>query len=467
VISVNYNNIFGDKRIEKRGNELNNNLFVNSVHSIQQIAQTRAQQIGFYRFLHNNKVTEDSLVKELSNRCNKLCKDKVVLAIQDTTEINLCAHRNRIDKKSGIGDLADGKNGLGFMIHPSLVVDANSCFPLGFSHIKMWNREIDMADKHDRDYKKLPIEEKESNKWPQTSKATKDNLTDAKAIIIVQDREGDIYEQFASIPDEKTFLLIRSKNDRRTEDKEKLWEVLSQSPTLGHYEIYIEADKRRKTPARTAIVEVRCVAASILRPQNHINKELPPSIQLYAIEAREVNSEVENPVHWRIVTTWPIDEFVGCVCVLQWYTWRWQIEELFRTLKKEGYNIEASELQNPWAIRKLAIMIMDVIIKLMQMRIAYNEPEGEPTIPVETVFNMEERQCLAEITKKYEGKTHKLKNPYSNNTLKWAVWTIARLGGWKGYKSQRPPGMTTLQIGLGKLYEIFNGWELQKNVCTR
>jgi hypothetical protein len=467
MISANYKYIFKDPRLGSRGLELNNGLFINSIHSIQQLATSRAQQVAFYRFLKNDKVTEDALIKELSGRCNKLCKDKIVLAIQDTTEINLCSHKNRIDKTSGIGDLADGKNGLGFMIHPSLVVDANTCFPLGFSHIKIWNRDIDMADKHERDYKSLPIEEKESNKWPETSKETKDSLKDAKAIIIVQDREGDIYEQFAQVPDEKTFLLIRSKNDRRIQSNESLWSSLSHAGLKGHYQVDVEADQRRKTPARAAIVEVRYVTETILRPKNHINKGLPRSIKINAIEAKEINTAVENPIHWRIVTTWPVEDFTECICVLQWYTWRWQIEELFRTLKKEGYDIEASELENPWAIRKLAIIIMDVIIKLMQMRFAYNQPEGEPSPPVETVFREEEQQCLKEITKKYEGKTQKLKNPYAANTLKWAVWTIARLGGWKGYKSQRPPGMTTLQIGLGKFYDIFDGWGLIKDVCTR
>lgn len=467
MISVNYNKVFGDKRIEDRGQDLHRGLFRNSVHSIQQIAQTRAEQKAYYRFLRNDKVTEDKLIRELSDRCNRLSKGKIVLAIQDTTEINLCMHRNRIDKESGIGDMTDSKNGLGFMVHPSLVVDATSCFPLGFSHIKIWNREIDMADKHERDYPNLPIEEKESNKWPETSKETKDKLTEAEAIIIVQDREGDIYEQFAKVPDEKTFLLIRSKNDRRTEDKESLWKMLSQAPVWGHYEVHVEADNRRKTSARTAVIEVRSAAATIMRPKNHKNKDLPPSIELYAIEAKEVNSEVENPIHWRIVTTWPVEDFAGCTCVLEWYTWRWQIEELFRTLKKEGYDIEGSELENPWAIRKLTIMMMDVIIKLMQMRIVYNEPEGHSSPPVETVFSAQEQQCLKEVNKKQEGKPQKLKNPHPTDTLKWAVWPIARLGGWKGYKSQRPPGMTTLQQGLVKFFDIFNGWELSKDVGTR
>jgi len=41
-------------------------------------------------------------------------------------------------------------------------------------------------------------------------------------------------------------------------------------------------------------------------------------------------------------------------------------------LKKEGFDIEAFEMESGWAIRKLSIMMLDVIVKLMQMHIAYN-----------------------------------------------------------------------------------------------
>lgn len=59
-----------------------------------------------------------------------------------------------------------------------------------------------MADKYERGYKKLPIEEKESYKWIESSLNTKKVFENAQAVIIVQDREGDIFKQFATIPDE-------------------------------------------------------------------------------------------------------------------------------------------------------------------------------------------------------------------------------------------------------------------------
>jgi hypothetical protein len=465
MISVNYGGYFGDKRIDRRGAELHLGLFQSSVHSIQSIAENRAEQKGYYRFLHNDKTSENILIKELVRRCGQLSKDKIVLSIQDTSEVNLCSHSNRLKENSGLGDIDDNRNGIGFKLHPSLVIDAVSCIPLGFSDIRIWNRSIDAADKHEREYNKLPIEDKESYKWVESSINSKNALNESKAVIIVQDREGDIFEQFAHIPDEKTFLLVRSQVNRRLASKEKLWDVLSMSNVLGQYQLQVSADRRRKTVARTATIEVRCVVADIKCPR-HDKKNRSKTVKVFAIEAKEVNTKTTEPIHWRLATTWPVNNLEDALCVIEWYTWRWQIEEVFRALKKEGYNIEGSELESGWAIRKLTVMMLDVIVKLMQMRIAYNCPEGEG-VDTETVFSDEEKECLTVVNKKLEGKTKKLQNPYSSNKLKWAVWIIARLGGWKGYGSQRTPGLTTLQKGLDKFYIVFKGWELQKDVGTR
>ena len=45
---------------------------------------------------------------------------------------------------------------------------------------------------------------------------------------------------------------------------------------------------------------------------------------------------------------------------------------------------------------------------------------------------------------------------------------IARLGGWSGYRSQKPPGKTTLVDGLKRFEAIFLGWKtaLGGLVCT-
>lgn len=461
---VDFSNRFGDKRIEKRGEALLKRLFQSGSRSIQSLSFTRAEQKAFYRLLRNTNVSEERLTEEISHRCALSAKGKIVLAIQDTTEINLCKHYNRLDMSSGVGTL-DGSfdRHIGFKVHPSLVLDASNGFPLGFSGIRVWSRDFDKPGKHERKYANQPIIEKESYKWLETSQKTKDCLKEAEAVIVIQDREGDIFDQFVEIPDEKTYLLVRSQVNRRLLHGERLWDKLSQAEGAGTYSIFLGSDSHSQEPARQAEIEVRFIKAEIQPPQN---KSQLKAQTIYAVEAKEINSSAKEPIIWRLITSWPVESFEHARLIIEWYTCRWVIEEVFRLLKKEGFDIEGSELESGWAIRKLCIMLLDTVMKVLQMHMAYHIQEGEsPDIAI--CFDAREQKCLAIMNQKAEGKTTALQNPYQSTELRWASWVIARTGGWKGYKSQQPPGMTTLWKGIQRFYDIYEGWNLLQDVGTR
>src|SRR5258705_5069625 len=251
--------------------------------------------------------------------------------------------------------------------------------PYGFSDVKIWNRTFEQ-NKIPRKHKDklVPIEERESYKWIESSQTTKKVLEKASEIIIIQDREGYIYEQFCIIPDAKTHLLIRAKSNRVLQGKQKLFEHLSNQTLQGNYTIELDGDKRRNTKKRTATIEVRFSEVTISGNQ-YTNKNLPEEITLYAIEAKEVGENIENPIHWRLLTTKKVEDFATALLCIEWYTCRWIIEEVFRILKKEGFNIEASELSQGKAIRKLCLMMLETIIKLFIMQIAYDtEEETDP-----------------------------------------------------------------------------------------
>lgn len=145
------------------------------------------------------------------------------------------------------------------------------------------------------------------------------------------------------------------------------------------------------------------------------------SIELNAVEALEVGAVGYEPVHWRQLTTWPVTNFEEARLIIEWYTRRWFIEELFRMLKKEGFNIEGSELETGWSIRKLTIMLLDTILKLMQMHIAYNEPEEANVPDADLLFSQEEQDCLTALNRTMEGKTEALKNTFPTGKLNNAV----------------------------------------------
>jgi hypothetical protein len=79
---------------------------------------------------------------------------------------------------------------------------------------------------------------------------------------------------------------------------------------------------------------------------------------------------------------------------------------------------------------------------------------------------------LQHVQPTLEGKTEKQKNPHPPNTLAWAAWIIARLGGWKEYACARKPGPITMLHSLQAFSDIQQGWMLAlertgRNVCIR
>jgi hypothetical protein len=100
--------------------------------------------------------------------------------------------------------------GIGYKIHPYLVIDAYTWYPYGYSAIDMWSRAHAREELSEYKHRRLDVCEKETRIWLQSNEATYKNLEEAKAVIIVQDREGDFYEQFATARQDSKFFFTGS-----------------------------------------------------------------------------------------------------------------------------------------------------------------------------------------------------------------------------------------------------------------
>jgi hypothetical protein len=150
--------------------------------------------------------------------------------------------------------------------------------------------------------------------------------------------------------------------------------------------------------------------------------------------------------------------------IIDIYKRRWQIEEIFRLMKTQSFNIENSALGQGDSLRKLGLFVLEASVKIAQLKSARDE---ESLIKTDTIFTSSEIKCLKYLNEDLQGNTFKLSNPYDPKSLSWASWIVARLGGWKGYQSQRPPGSITFKRGLDKFEIIHIGFSLQKNVYKR
>lgn len=93
----------------------------------------------------------------------------------------------------------------------------------------------------------LEIEDKESYKWLLSAQQSQRCLACGGATMTthIGDRESDLFEEFATVPDEHNHILIRACQDRRLLGQSVLlYEYLSQQPCEGTYTINVPADVR-------------------------------------------------------------------------------------------------------------------------------------------------------------------------------------------------------------------------------
>ena len=426
-----------------------------------------SEQVSFYRFFSNERVKEKDLIGVMREHCKAQCSEKRhLLLLEDTTELNMEKHRERIRSKEMLG-VAGNNADLGFFCHSTLVVDPADASLSGVLDTHLWHREEDRPDKIERDYKRIPFEDKESWRWTERAIESRKQLAKVETVTVVQDREGDIYESFHHLGQSNMNFVIRSAQDRLTATG-KLRRDIQDFPVSEQYSVTITSDNKKRKK-RNAVLDVRYGTVELKRPRNMANpQEYPPALSVQVVYAKENACSVpdgEEPVEWILYTSHPVNRPDDAKMILYYYTLRWLIEDLHRTLKSEGVNYEASELESGKALRKLLVVALMAAVQILQLRQAR---DGNTYQKPSLVFSQEQLDCLEDLLPRFEGKTEKLKNPHDRDNLAWAAWIIARLGGWKGYASQRPPGVIIFREGWIRFQNIFEGWIIaKKNVYKR
>lgn len=431
---------------------------------INQLSANRADTVGFCRYLNNDKVSLENLIIEQTDKVKNLSEGKHVLVVNDTSEMNYENHINFLNKADeDLGPTGNNKD-IGFFLHPGLVIDTTNSMSLGFSYIKIWNRKWDKEDKHKREYHKQPIATKESYRWIECGLKSKETLALAEKITIVADRESDIYEEFAIVPDKRTHLLIRSRCNRLLAEGDTLYARLAATAAIESYNLKIRTTKNHK--GRNTKIEIKHTKVKIQKPGNLKKVNLPDYVELNVVEAKEVSNNVpegEKPIHWILLTTHEVTNFQEALQIVCWYSLRWQVELLFNTMKSGALNTESSEMEKGKALKKVCIIALSIALGINQLRQARQDQTG---ISAEIMFTEAQVELLKILVPQYEGKTEKQKNPYKQKTLAWAAWTIARMGGWKGYACESPPGNKTFKWGLDRFDAAYEGFIVAKKMCA-
>src|SRR5271166_6171769 len=171
----------------------------------------------------------------------------------------------------------------------------------------------------------------------------------AELVTVVSDREADIYESWARPRPANLHLLARAAQNRSLVSGQLLFAECDRLAVGFCYEF--EVPRQPGRPARRARMEVRFGKVELMRPRwlrrsPRTRGPTPDSVVLHVVDVRECgarSSQEPSPLHWRLLTTHAVKTPEDALDIVQWYRQRWNIEQLFWTLKRQGLDIEASQ----------------------------------------------------------------------------------------------------------------------------
>lgn len=400
----------------------------------------------------NGKVTTERLIEGWSEQTAPAAAGRHVLAIQDTSEINF---RTTKDRRRGLGEIGKGV-GRGVLVHAMLALDADNGSCLGLVAGRIWTRKGRVTIPHD----KRALEDRESARWVCTGVQAKKVLADAAMVTIIGDRESDFYAAWAMLPGPNVHLISRAMHDRCLSDGSSLFAASKHFAVVDTKSI--DLPPRANRPARSAVLNLRFGKVALRRPTGTAHRHLPKSVSLTLVELIEPRPPKNaERLHWRLLTTHEVPDVAAAWRIVNWYKQRWVIEQLWRLMKLQGLRLEDSQLTTAERLIKLtaiATKAAAITLQLLQAR------DGRSAEPASSAFPEHEIAVLEALNARVEGKTALQKNPHPKHHLAWASWIIARLGGWDGYPSSRPPGPITYKHGLEHFRAILIGWTL-KDVC--
>jgi Druantia protein DruA/Transposase Tn5 dimerisation domain/Transposase DNA-binding len=431
----------GHERLRRRLLTIARDFYARPQAQIPQACQSRARTKAAYRFFQHPETTMDALLEpHIEATQQRLRKEKIVLAVQDTTSLNYSTHPATHD----LGPIGSSPDGIiGLIVHDTMAFSVEGT-PLGLLDVQCWARNgEEFGKKHQR--KQLPIEQKESSKWLQSFRHVDQvqQQCPETTLVSVGDREADIYELFHLALEKSSGpkLLVRAEQDRLLADGQgHLWTIVQQQPRVGLQQLHVP--RRHQRASRQAQLEIRFAEVTLKPPYG---KARYGSLTLWAILAQEVNAPVGiEPLAWMLLTTCRVETFNDAIEKLNWYTKRWCIEIYHRTLKS-GCKIEERQLGA--AIRIEACLAIDMVVA---WRVYHLTKLGRevPDVPCTVFFEHAEWIALTAFI------TQNPVPPAQPPSLHQAIRMVASLGGFLGRKGDGEPGTKSLWLGLQRLDDI-------------
>jgi hypothetical protein len=367
----------------------------------------------------------------------------IILVPEDTTDLNYWNHK----QTEGLGLLGGSKIVLGLAVHSAIAL-SEAGEPLGIVCEHIW-APVANGEKQGKHHT-YPITEKESNKWLLALDWVKECFNEfSGTVVLIGDREADIYEHFAAKRAPNVELLVRARDLRRkvnyASEPCKVGDLAQLMPLKGQLSVKVNRQKDRKE--RIAELEVRF--GEVVCPAT--TRKRGEALKIFVVHAKEIKPEIgTEPIEWFLFTTLRVDNIQTAIRMLEYYAKRWKIER-FHYVLKQGLKIERLQFDNFVRLKnaiQLYLIVGWYLLRLSSLAKVFSDE------PATEYFDLIDIQILEQTTGK------KIK------TVEQYVLSLSSLQGFAPSQKQPLPGEKILWQSLKMLMAMRRGADAMKNYET-
>lgn len=368
-----------------------------------------------------------------------------ILVAEDSTDLNYNGHKAAKD----LGGLGGMFNPKGLNIHSALALSGQG-EPLGLIGQHIWAPICEGNRK--KQIKKIPAQEKESYKWIRAVGWAHQHMEGFPGeVLLLADREGDFYENFAAAHESSVDILVRVHHLVRyvmyEQQRVKLQEVVDSLPVVGSMSVNVPRQAGRA--ARQAILQISYAPILCIPPTGKKGESFP----LWLICARETaGQEVKDPIAWYLLCSVAVETLEQACGRVKDYTRRWLIER-FHYVLKQGLGAERLQFDT---FRRLSHGLEICSIVAWHVLWLSQLAKEHAQVPA-TDYVSQEDVALVE----------KISNSSIRTTGEWLI-ALSKLAGFMPSRKQPFPGEKLLWQSIQLFLAIKKGYLIaqQQNCGT-
>jgi len=345
----------GDRRLERRA--------IGVVEAIQRrpgvgfpkVFRERSQLEAFYRLVNNEAVEPDALLAPHSSESWRRAKQSgdSALVLHDTSEFIYQGEATREGPEKRAGSQS-------FHGHFALAVAEGEPPVLHGvvghrSHVREDGAWFEAVE--DQQLEELLVG---SERWFDLACSVRQSAPTELELIHVMDREADDYALFTRLIDQGDNFVIRAKHDRRlVGESGRLFDTLQFVSITAERDVALSRRGHRGFPGtkkahpprdrRVARLSIRATQVEIRRPAS-VAPLGEATMMLSLVEVVELSPpDGLTPVHWRLLSSLPVDTSQDISRIVDIHRKRWLIEEFFKSLKT-GCAAEKRQARSLWSL---------------------------------------------------------------------------------------------------------------------